>query len=45
MEIIFKPDIYVFCDKYEFPCSRFSIITSILELILSLKDWPLVLSK
>ena len=44
LQIIFNPEIYGFCDKYEFLCSRFSFVATLLNLIVNLKDWSLVLS-
>ena len=42
VKIIVKTVIYVNCDKYEFMCSCFPIATRFLNLIINLKDWPLV---
>ena len=44
LRIIFKPKIYVICDKCEFLSPYFSITTKFLNLIVNLKDWPLVFS-
>ena len=38
LQSVVKPGIYVICDKHEFICSRFSIVTRFLNLIVNLKD-------
>ena len=43
VKIIVKTVIYVICDKYEFLSFCFPIATRLLNLIVDLKDWPLVL--
>ena len=43
VKIIVKTVMYVICNKYEFMCSCFPIATRFLNLIVNLKDWPLVL--
>ena len=43
-KLLLNQRVYVICDRYKFLCSRFSILTKFLNLIVSLKDWQLLFS-